>query len=87
MKTWLLGILFGGFLGFTIAMLAYLVELITYRRESTKRPLLSVMQLIFIIVVGVVAWRAQGVQALTGYVLGSFYIIALILRPYGKKRE
>jgi hypothetical protein len=80
MKVWIIGILFGGFFGFTIATLAFLLELTIYEKDS-KRPLLHAIQLLIIIVFGWVAWRAEGVQALVGYVLGSFYIVRLILLP------
>jgi len=86
MKVWIIGILFGGFFGFTIATLAFLLELTTYEKDS-KHPLLHAIQLLIIIVFGWVAWRAEGVQALVGYVLGSFYIVRLILLPRKTKIE
>jgi hypothetical protein len=80
MKVWIIGILFGGFFGFTIATLAFLLELTIYEKDS-KRTLLHAVQLLIIIVFGWVAWKAEGVQALVGYILGSFYIVRLILLP------
>lgn len=86
MKAWLLGILFGGFFGFTIATMTFLLELITYGEDS-KPPLLSAVQVIIILVFAWVAWRAEGIQTLVGYVLGSFYILRLILLPRKTKIE
>ncbi len=67
-------------MGFTIATLAFLLELTTYEKDS-KRSLLHAIQLLLIIVFGWVAWKAEGVQALVGYILGSFYIVRLIVLP------
>ena len=86
MKTWVVGILLGGFFGFTIAIMTFLLELITYGEDS-KNPLLHAIQLIIIIVMGWVAWKAEGLQTLVGYVLGSFYIVWLILLPNKAKIE
>jgi hypothetical protein len=86
MKTWVVGILLGGFFGFTIAIMTFLLELITYGEDS-KNPLLHTIQLIIIIVMGWVAWKAEGLQTLVGYVLGSFYIVWLILLPNKTKIE
>jgi hypothetical protein len=86
MKVWLIGILVGGFFGFTIATMAFLLELITYG-EKSKHPLLNVVQLIIILAFGWVAWKAEGLQTLVGYVLGSFYIMRLILLPKKTKIE
>ena len=77
MKAWLLGILFGGFFGFTISILVFFLELMTYEEES-KHILLLATQLIIVFVFGWVAWRAEGVQTLVGYVLGSFYLVRLM---------
>jgi hypothetical protein len=86
MKAWVVGIMFGGFFGFTIATMAFLLGLTTYG-EDTKNPLLIAIQLILIIVLGWVAWKAEGLQTLVGYVLGSFYIVRLILLPDKTKIE
>jgi len=86
MKVWLIGILLGGFFGFTIATMAFLLELTIYGEDS-KHPLLHAIQLIIILVFGWVAWKAEGVQTLVGYVLGSFYIVRLILLPNKAKIE
>jgi len=81
MKGWITGILFGGLFGFTIATLAFLLELMVYGREA-KHPLLQALQIVMIVALGWVAWKAEGIQALAGYILGSFYIVRLILLPY-----
>ena len=86
MKVWLIGILFGGFFSFTIATMAFLLELITYGKDS-KPPLLNAIQIIIILVFGWVAWKAEGLPTLVGYVLGSFYILRLILLPRKTKIE
>ena len=80
MKAWLIGILLGGFFGFTIALLAFLLGLTNYGEDS-KNPLIHVVQIIIIIVFGWFAWKAEGVKTLVGYVLGSFYIVRLIIAP------
>ncbi|MDX1775934.1 MAG: hypothetical protein R3297_05085 [Desulfobulbales bacterium] len=80
MKVWLTGILFGGFFGFTIATMAFVLELLTYGKES-KPPVLTAIQLLIILFFAWVAWKAEGVQTLVGYILGSFYILRLILLP------
>ena len=84
MKAWLIGILLGGFFGFTIALLAFLLGLTNYGEDS-KHPLIHAIQIIIIIVFGWVAWKAEGVQTLVGYVLGSFYIVRLIFHPDKQK--
>ena len=84
MKTWVIGILFGGFLGFSIATMAFLLGLKTYG-EGSHNPLLRVVQVTLIIIFGWVSWKFEGVQTLVGYVLGSFYIMMLILLPYKTK--
>jgi len=86
MKAWVIGIMFGGFFGFTIASMAFLLELTTYGKES-KHPLLQAFQILIIIILGWVAWKAEGMQALVGYVLGSFYITRLILLPYKTRKD
>ena len=80
MKAWLIGILIGGFFGFTIAILAFLLGLTSYG-ENAKHPLIKAIQIILIIVFGWVAWQAEGIQTLVGYILGSFYIALLIFLP------
>ena len=86
MKAWITGIMFGGFFGFTIATMAFLLGLTTYG-EDTKNPILTAVQIILIIVLGWVAWKAEGLQTLVGYALGSFYIARLILLPHKTKIE
>jgi len=86
MKAWFVGILFGGFFGFTIASMAFLLELTLYGKGSKSR-LLQAVQILIIIVLGWVAWKAEGIQALVGYVLGSFYITRLILLPYKTRAD
>ena len=86
MKAWFIGIMFGGFFGFTIASMAFLLELTIYGKDS-KHPLLQAVQILIIIILGWVAWKAEGIQALVGYVLGSFYITRLILLPYKKRTD
>ena len=84
MKVWFIGILVGGFFGFTIASMAFLLEITTYGKGS-KYPLLQAVQILIILILGWVAWKAEGIQTLVGYVLGSFYITRLILLPYKTK--
>jgi len=84
MKTWVTGILFGGFLGFSIATMAFLLGLKTYGEASTH-PLLRAIQILLIIVFGWLAWKFEGGQILVGYILGSFYITILILLPHKTK--
>jgi hypothetical protein len=86
MKAWVVGILFGGFFGFTIATMAFLLGLTKYGGDS-KQPLLHAIQLIIIFFFGWIAWKAEGIQTLVGYVLGSFYIVWLILLPTKTKIE
>jgi len=86
MKDWIVGILFGGFFGFTIATLAFLLELTTFGEDS-KHPLLNAVQLLLIIVVGWVAWKAEGIEAFVGYILGSFYIVRIIVFPAKTKNR
>ena len=80
MKEWIVGILFGGFFGFTIATLAFLLGLTTFGDDS-KHPLLQAIQLLLIIFVGWLAWEAEGIEAFVGYILGSFYIVRIIVFP------
>ena len=84
MKAWFIGIMFGGFFGFIVASMTFLLEL-TISGKDSKHPLLQAVQLIIIIVLGWATWKAEGIQALVGYVLGSFYITRLILLPYKKR--
>lgn len=84
MKTWLVGILFGGFFGFVIATLSFLLGLSKYG-ESTHHPFIRTVQIILLIVFGWIAWKAEGVETLVGYILGSFYITRLILLPHKTK--
>ena len=84
MKAWFIGILVGGFLGFIIATMSFLLGLLQYGKNS-KQPLIRAIQLLLIIIFGWVAWKAEGVQTLVGYVLGSFYIARLILLPHKTK--
>lgn len=84
MKTWVIGILFGGFLGFCIATMAFLLGLKTYG-EGSHHPLLRTVQVALIIIFALVSWKFEGVQTLVGYVLGSFYIMMLILLPHKTK--
>ena len=86
MKAWVIGILFGGFFGFTIATMALLLEFATYGKNS-KHPLLQIFQITIIVALGWVAWKAEGFPTLVGYVLGSFYIARLILLPYKTDTE
>ena len=71
MKAWFIGIMFGGFFGFIVASMTFLLEL-TISGKDSKHPLLQAVQLIIIIVLGWATWKAEGIQALVGYVLGSF---------------
>ena len=80
MKAWVTGILFGGFFGFIISSMAFFLGLLFFEKTS-RQTLLHIIQLLIIIVVGWVAWKAEGVQTLVGYVLGSFYIVRLIFIP------
>ena len=80
MKVWLIGILIGGFLGFTVSIMAYLLDLLR-SGENSKHPLLLPVQLIIILGFGLLIWKAEGAKTLVGYILGSFYIVRLILLP------
>ena len=84
MKAWFIGIMFGGFFGFIVASMTFLLEL-TISGKDSKHPLLQAVQLIIIIVLGWATWKAEGIQALVGYVFGSFYITRLILLPHKKR--
>jgi hypothetical protein len=86
MKAWFVGIMFGGFFGFTIASMAFLLELTLYGKSSKSR-LLQGVQILIIIILGWVAWKAEGLQVLVGYILGSFYITRLILLPYKTRAD
>jgi len=86
MRAWLIGIMFGGFFGFTIASMSFLLELTIYGKGA-KSLVLQAFQVLIIIVLGWVTWEAEGIQALVGYVLGSFYITRLILLPYNRRTD
>jgi hypothetical protein len=87
MKAWFVGIMVGGFFGFTIASLAFLLELTIYGERDSKPTLVQAVQILVIIILGWAAWKAEGIQALVGYVLGSFYIMRLILLPYKTPKD
>jgi len=86
MKAWFIGIMFGGFFGFTIASMSFLLELTIYGKDS-KHPLLQAVQILIIIILGWVTWKAEGIEALVGYVIGSFYLTRLILLPYKNRTD
>ena len=48
MKAWFIGIMFGGFFGFIVASMTFLLEL-TISGKDSKHPLLQAVQLIIII--------------------------------------
>ena len=85
MKEWMVGILFGGFFGFTVAILALLLGLKTYG-EAPKNPILQAVQVLLIVFFGWLAWKSEGIETLVGYVLGSFYIVRLLFLPDKKKK-
>ena len=65
---------------------AFLLGLILYGKGS-RHPALQAVQVIIIIIFGWVAWKAEGIETLVGYFLGSFYIVRLIFPPKKAKLE